>query len=117
IEAQADAKPGDADKQFSPYSFGAQFAEVRVDADLGHIRVSRMVGAFGVGKILNAKTARSQFIGGMVWGISFALYEHTVYDEQLGRVVNNNLAEYLVPTNADVGPIDVLWVDESDEHV
>jgi xanthine dehydrogenase YagR molybdenum-binding subunit len=107
IEAQASTKAGDEVKQYSMFSFGAQFAEVRVDADLGQIKVSRMVGAFAAGKILNAKTARSQFIGGMIWGISFALYEHTAYDERLGRIVNNNLAEYHVPVNADVGTIDV----------
>ena len=71
-------------RNFRMYSFGAQFAEVRVDADLGQIQVSRMAGAFGAGKILNAKTARSQFMGGMVWGISLALHEHTAYDQRLG---------------------------------
>jgi xanthine dehydrogenase YagR molybdenum-binding subunit len=116
IEAQSSTKANDA-KRYSSYSFGAQFAEVRVDADLGQIRVSRMVGAFAAGTILNAKTARSQFMGGMIWGISLALHEKTVYDERLGRIVNNNLAEYHVPSNADVGSIDVLWVDESDQQV
>jgi len=110
-EANADAK------KFSSYSFGAQFAEVHVDADLGQIFVARMTGVFGAGKILNAKTARSQFIGGMVWGISLALHEKTTYDTRLGRIVNNNLAEYHVPTNADVGDIDVAWVEEEDLHV
>jgi xanthine dehydrogenase YagR molybdenum-binding subunit len=99
------------------YSFGAQFAEVRVDADLGQIFVSRMVGAFDAGKILNAKTGRSQFMGGMIWGVSMALYEMDAYDERLARIVNNNLAEYHVPTNADVGSIDVLWVEDSDPEV
>ena len=99
------------------YSFGAQFGEVRVDADLGEVRVSRMTGVFGAGKILNALTARSQFMGGMVWGVSFALLEHTTYDQRLGRIVNNNLAEYHVPTNADIGEIDVSWVEEDDQHV
>jgi xanthine dehydrogenase YagR molybdenum-binding subunit len=117
VEAQASTKPNEDAKKFSCYSFGAQFAEVRIDADLGQIRVSRMVGAFGAGTILNAKTARSQFMGGMIWGISLALYEKTVYDERLARVVNNNFAEYHIPTNADVGSIDVLWVDEDDRHV
>lgn len=110
-EANADAK------KFSSYSFGAQFAEVHVDADLGQIFIARMTGVFGAGKILNAKTARSQFIGGMVWGISLALHEKTTYDTRLGRIVNNNLAEYHVPTNADVGDIDVAWVEEEDLHV
>jgi xanthine dehydrogenase YagR molybdenum-binding subunit len=116
IEAQSSTKANDA-QHYSSYSFGAQFAEVRVDADLGQIHVSRMVGAFGAGTILNAKTARSQFMGGMIWGISLALHEKTVYDERLGRIVNNNLAEYHVPSNADVGAIDVLWVDEHDAQV
>jgi xanthine dehydrogenase YagR molybdenum-binding subunit len=116
VEAEARAEAAEK-SDFSKYSFGAQFAEVRVDADLGQIRLSRMVGAFGAGKILNAKTARSQFIGGMVWGVSFALYEDSVHDQRLGRIVNNNLAEYHVPTNADIGPIDIVWVDSSDEHV
>jgi xanthine dehydrogenase YagR molybdenum-binding subunit len=107
---------GDA-KKFSSYSFGAQFAEVHVDRELGTIHVARMTGVFAAGKILNAKTARSQFIGGMVWGVSMALHEMNAYDPRLGRIVNNNLAEYHVPTNADVGNIDVSWVDEDDEYV
>jgi len=117
LEAQASTKPGEEQKKYSSYSFGAQFAEVRVDADLGQIHVSRMVGAFAAGRILNGKTARSQFMGGIVWGISLALHEKTVYDERLGRIVNNNLAEYHVPSNADIGQIDVLWVDEDDQEV
>ncbi len=117
ITAQSDAKPGEEHKRYSMYSFGAQFAEVRVDADLGQVKVSRMVGVFDAGRILNAKTARSQFMGGIVWGISMALYEQSVYDERLGRIVNNNLAEYHVPTNLDVGSIEALWVDEVDDHV
>ncbi len=117
VEAQADAKPGSEKERYAMYAFGAQFAEVHVDADLGSIRVARMVGCFGAGKILNAKTARSQFMGGMVWGISMALHEQAATDYRLGRWVNNNLAEYHVPTNLDVGQIDVLWVDEKDEHI
>ncbi len=117
VEGYADTKPGSEAKEYSGYSFGAQFAEVRIDADLGQMRVSRTVGDFGAGRILNAKLARSQFMGGMIWGIGFALHEHSVYDERLGRIVNNNLAEYHVPTNADVGSIEALWVDEEDDHV
>ena len=117
IEAQASAKPGAEKERYSMYAFGAQFAEVHVDADLGHLKVARMVGCFGAGRILNAKTARSQFMGGMVWGISMALYEGAATDYRLGRWVNNNLAEYHVPVNADVGEIDVLWVDEKDDHI
>jgi xanthine dehydrogenase YagR molybdenum-binding subunit len=117
IEAQASAKPDEDARKFSPYSFGAQFAEVHVDADLGQIHVARMTGVFATGKILNAMTARSQFMGGMVWGIGLALHETTTYDPRLVRVVNNNLAEYHVPTNADIGDLDVAWVEEDDRHV
>jgi xanthine dehydrogenase YagR molybdenum-binding subunit len=117
IEAQASTQKNEEVKSFSMFSFGAQFAEVHVDADLGQVHVARMTGVFAAGKILNAKTARSQFMGGMVWGISFALLEQNAYDERLGRIVNNNLAEYHVPVNADVGAIDVSWIEEDDQHV
>ncbi|MDQ2711086.1 MAG: xanthine dehydrogenase family protein molybdopterin-binding subunit [Acidobacteriota bacterium] len=117
IEAQANAKPGPEKERYSMYAFGAQFAEVRVDADLGMIKVSRMVGCFGAGRILNAKTARSQLMGGMVWGVSMALHEQAEMDKRLGRWVNNNLAEYHIPVSADIGQIDALWVDEKDDHV
>lgn len=117
IEAEANSKPGPEKDQYSMYAFGAQFAEIRIDSDLGQMRVSRMVGCFAAGKILNAKTARSQFMGGMVWGIGMALLEHAVMDQRLGRWVNNNLAEYHVPVNADVPKIEAFWVDEKDEHI
>ncbi len=117
VQAEAGSKPGDEKDRYSMYCFGANFAEVRVDAALGQVRVSRLLGVYGAGRILNAKTARSQFIGGMVWGMGLALYEHTIYDERLGRIVNNNLAEYHVPVNADVPKIEALWVNEVDEHV
>jgi xanthine dehydrogenase YagR molybdenum-binding subunit len=117
VEAEASTQQNEDTKNFSMFSFGAQFAEVHVDADLGQVYVARMTGVFGAGKILNAKTARSQFIGGMIWGISLALYEGDAYDPRLVRIVNNNLAEYHVPTNADVGTIDVAWVEDPDLHV
>jgi xanthine dehydrogenase YagR molybdenum-binding subunit len=117
IEVKVSTEAAPEPKKASSYSFGAQFAEVHVDADLGQIYVARMTGVFGAGKILNAKTARSQFIGGMIWGISLALHEKTTYDQRLGRIVNNNLAEYHVPTNADLGEIDVAWIEEEDLEV
>jgi xanthine dehydrogenase YagR molybdenum-binding subunit len=117
VQAQAEAKPGDEKTKYSMYAFGAQFAEVHVDADFGQVRVARMLGCFGAGRILNPKTARSQLIGGMVWGISLALYEQAATDVHLGRWVNNNLAEYHVPTNLDVGDVDAFWVDEKDDHI
>jgi xanthine dehydrogenase YagR molybdenum-binding subunit len=116
LESRAESKPGDEEKEFGMYAFGAQFVEVRVDADLGVVRVSRMVGAFDTGRVHNAKTARSQMAGGMIWGLGMALHEDTRYDPTLGRVVNNNLAEYHVPVNADVPDIDVTFVDEVDPH-
>ncbi len=117
IEGKADAKPGPEKERYSMYAHGAQFAEVHVDADLGQIKVARLIGCFAAGKILNAKTARSQLLGGMVWGVGMALLEHGALDQRLGRWVNNNLAEYHVAVNADIGTIDALWVEERDEHV
>jgi xanthine dehydrogenase YagR molybdenum-binding subunit len=107
----------EADKPHASRSFGAQFAEVHVDPQLGRVRVARMVSAFAAGRILNAKTARSQYLGGIVWGIGMALMEQTVYDARLGRVMNADLAEYHVPVNLDVPDIDVIFVDERDEQV
>jgi len=75
-----------------------------------------MVGVFDIGRALNAKTARSQLFGGMVWGIGLALHEATLMDERLGRVVNNNLAEYHVPVNADIPMLDVSWIDQVDDR-
>ncbi|MGI2905615.1 xanthine dehydrogenase family protein molybdopterin-binding subunit [Tolypothrix sp. VBCCA 56010] len=117
IEARADAKPGEEKEKYSMHSFGSQFAEVRVNPDSGEVRVTRWVGAFGVGRLLNAKTAHSQLVGGIVYGIGMALMEHTVIDPNRGRVVNHDLAEYHVPVNADVPAIEVLFVDERDPHV
>ncbi|HEY0526756.1 MAG TPA: xanthine dehydrogenase family protein molybdopterin-binding subunit [Stellaceae bacterium] len=117
IEATAESKPGDETKQFSMYVFGAIFAEVRIDPDLCEIRVPRLVGAYASGRIINPKTARSQCIGGMVQGIGMALLEGAEWDERFGRVMNGNLAEYLVPVNADVPSLDVTFVDEHDPHV
>jgi len=118
VEASADSKPGDAGKRFSMHSFGALFVEVAVDPDLAQLRVRRMVGAYGVGRIINTKTSRSQCIGGMIGGIGMALMEHSVVDARNGRVINANFAEYLVPVHADAPPVmDVIFVDEDDPHV
>jgi len=114
IEVQSSAKPGDEKQHYAFHSFGAVFAEVHVDADLGTIRVARIVGAYDVGTRLNAKTARSQLLGGMVWGVSTALEEQALLDTRYGRVVNNNLAEYHVPVNADIDEMDVLFVGDPD---
>ncbi len=110
IEASGEAKSGEEQKRYSMHAFGAQFAEVRVDADLGEIRVSRYVGAFDGGRIINAKTARSQLIGGIVFGIGMALLEETHVDGETGRVVNANVSEYLMPVNADIPDIQAIIV-------
>jgi xanthine dehydrogenase YagR molybdenum-binding subunit len=95
----------------------AIFAEVKVDEELGVIRVTRVVSAVAAGRILNTKTARSQIMGGVVWGIGMALHEETLLDHAFGRVMNANIAEYHVPVNADVHDIDVIFVDEPDALV
>ena len=111
------AQPGDEKKHYSMHSFGAVFAEVHVDPDLGEVHVHRVVASYGVGRLLNRKTGRSQLMGGIVWGIGMALMEQTEYDLRNGRPVNANLAEYHVPVNADVRQIDVIVVDEDDPHI
>ncbi|MBO9647746.1 MAG: xanthine dehydrogenase family protein molybdopterin-binding subunit [Variovorax sp.] len=117
LEARAQTAPGDEKKRFSMHAFGAVFAEVRVDDALGIIRVPRIVGVYGVGNRLNARTAHSQLMGGIVWGVGMALFEETWRDERNGRYVNASLAEYHVPVNADIGDIDVQFVPEDDPHV
>ncbi|MFL5312165.1 MAG: xanthine dehydrogenase family protein molybdopterin-binding subunit [Myxococcales bacterium] len=117
VEARSKAAPGEERKKYTNLAFGAQFAEVLVDPDLGSVRVSRMVGVFAPGRVLNARTARSQLMGGMVWGIGMALLEHSVYDEKLGRIMSRDLADYHVPSNADVGVVEPYFVEEQDEHV
>jgi len=118
VEAEGHVAPEPSRSQFSLHSFGAQFAEVHVDPDLGEVRVTRLVGAFAAGRILNTMLARSQFIGGMVWGIGMALHEHAVYDAKLGRIMSRDLADYHLPTHADVVHIDPIFLPhEPDEHV
>lgn len=117
VEASADAAPGAEKQQYSMHAFGAVFVEVHVDEQLGEIRVPRVVGVYGVGKLVNQKTGHSQLMGGIVWGLGMALFEETVYDKRDGRAVNGNLAEYHVPVNADIGSIEVHVVDEDDPHV
>jgi xanthine dehydrogenase YagR molybdenum-binding subunit len=99
------------------HAFGAQFAEVRVDLDTGEVRVPRLVGVFAVGRIVNAKLGRSQLLGGMTMGLSMALHEASVLDPRFGHYVNHDFAEYHIATNADVGAVDVTWIDEDDPHV
>jgi len=115
LAAIGKAAPGDTYKQFSQQSYGAHFVEVGVDEDSGEVRVRRMLGVFGAGRILNAKTARSQLIGGMIWGVSAALHETAELDTRYGGFVNNDLAGYHVPVHADIPDIDAIMVEEFDD--
>ena len=105
------------DDEHAAYAFGAQFAEARVHVDTGEIRVPRLLGVFAAGRIINPRMVRSQYYGGMIWGISFALHEQAVVDARSGRVMNAGLAEYHVPVNADVPSIEAILVEEHDPHV
>jgi xanthine dehydrogenase YagR molybdenum-binding subunit len=114
IEATETSRPGKEEETHSAHSFGAHFIEVSVDPDLGEVRIRRCVGAFAGGRIINAKTAHSQYIGGIVYGLGMALTEETEIDPNNGRVANANIAEYLVPVHADVPDITVLQIPEKD---
>jgi xanthine dehydrogenase YagR molybdenum-binding subunit len=118
IDEEAMAGP-DTPKQskYTMCTHSAVFAEVKVDEDLGTVKVTRVVSAVAGGRILNPKTARSQILGAVVWGIGMALEEESAMDQQLGRFMNHNLAEYHVPVNADVQDIEVLFVEEEDPIV
>src|SRR5262249_9611514 len=105
------------DSKHARNTHSAIFAEVKVDEELGVIRVTRVVNAVAAGRIINSKTAASQIMGGVVWGIGMALHEETLLDHRFGRVMNANIAEYHVPVNADVHDIKVIFVDEPDELV
>jgi xanthine dehydrogenase YagR molybdenum-binding subunit len=105
------------DSSHAHNTHSAIFAEVKVDEELGVIRVTRIVNAVAAGRILNPKTARSQILGGVVWGIGMALHEETLTDHAFGRIMNANIAEYHVPANADVYEIKTIFVDEPDETI
>jgi xanthine dehydrogenase YagR molybdenum-binding subunit len=102
-------------KKFSAYTHSAIFVEVRVDEELGQVRVTRVVNAVAAGRILNPKTARSQVLGGVVMGIGMALHEEGMVDHRTGRIMNHNIAEYHVPAHADIHDIDVIFVEEDDD--
>ncbi len=102
---------------FAMHAHGAVFAEVRVDPDFGQIRCTRLVGAFAAGRVINPRLVRSQYYGGMVWGVSFALHEQAITDRRSGRIMNANLADYHVPVNADVPSMEAIIVEEHDPHV
>jgi len=118
IEGRATSqRSADVAERYSMHAFGAVFVEVAVDPDLGIIRVRRALGAYGAGRIVNPRLAKSQCIGGLIGGIGMALMEQTVLDPRDGRPVNAHMADYLVPVNLDVGQVDALFVEEEDPHV
>jgi xanthine dehydrogenase YagR molybdenum-binding subunit len=108
---------GSSRKDVTAYAFGAHLVEVRVHRRTREIRVPRVVSAFAAGTIVNTTTAHSQFMGGVIWGVSSALFEATELDQRSARYINKNLADYLIPVNADVPVIDIIMVAEQDEHV
>jgi xanthine dehydrogenase YagR molybdenum-binding subunit len=116
IEKQGTAAPNENSK-FAHYTHSAIFAEVKIDEQLGVVRVTRVVNAVAAGRILNPKLAASQILGGVVGGIGMALHEETLTDNRFGRFMTHNLADYHVPVNADVHAIDVIFVDEKDDEI
>lgn len=115
-EASAETPKPPDDVTFAQHSFGAQFAEVRVNRETGEVRVSRMLGVFSVGRIINPRLARSQLIGGMTMGLSMALHEESVMDERLGHIINHDFAGYHIATNADAANFDAVWLEEVDDR-
>ncbi|MYV66605.1 molybdopterin-dependent oxidoreductase, partial [Streptomyces sp. SID2131] len=115
-EADTEEETG-GDSPYARHAFGAHFAEVRVDTVTGEVRVSRLLGVYAAGRILNSRTARSQFIGGMTMGLGMALTEHSTMDAAFGDYTERDLASYHVPACADVPAIQAHWVDEHDPHL
>ena len=115
IEASGEIVPGAMAKQFSQQAYGAHFAEVGVNMDTGEIRVRRLLGVFAAGRILNEKTAKSQIMGAMIWGVGSTLHEDAVIDKRDGHFVNHDLAEYHVPSHADIPNIEVHFLTEVDD--
>lgn len=117
LAAEVTTKPSSDSKKYGMYTHSAVFVEVKVDKDLGTVRVSRVVTAVAGGRIINPKTAESQVIGGIVWGIGMALEEESLMDHNYGRFINHDLAEYHVPVNADLAELEVIFVPEADDKV
>ncbi|MDB5447592.1 MAG: xanthine dehydrogenase family protein molybdopterin-binding subunit [Phenylobacterium sp.] len=115
LEAEGQVTPGKEMEDYAQCAYGACFAEMAVDIDTGEPRLRRMLGVFTAGRILNARTARSQAIGGLIWGLGSALHEETYVDERLGRYMNNDLAGYHVPAHADVVNVEAIFLPELDD--
>jgi xanthine dehydrogenase YagR molybdenum-binding subunit len=117
ITVTHESRPSPERQKYATLAHGAQFVEVKVDPDLGTVRVSRVIEVTACGKIINPKASHSQEIGGVVWGIGMALTEATEVDHRYGRIMNPNLQHYHVPVNADVHAIETLFVEEDDKIV
>jgi len=117
LEVEVSVEPGEVRDGYATGTHSAVFVEVKVDEDTGMIKISRVVSAIAAGRVVNPKTAGNQIAGGVVWGVSQALHEETQMDHNLGRFMNHSLAEYHIPVQADIGDIDVLFVEEHDEIV
>jgi len=115
ITAEGEIKPGEMEKRYQQMAYGAFFAEVAVDTESGEVRVRRMLGVFASGRILNEKTARSQLLGGMIWGVGTALHEEAALDARHGFFANHDLAEYHVPVHADIPAIEAVILPEVDD--
>jgi xanthine dehydrogenase YagR molybdenum-binding subunit len=118
LEAEGEIGGMETEPNYKTYSlntYGAHFAEVGVDADTAEIRLRRMLGVFAAGRFLNPKTARSQLIGGMTFGVSYALFEQTILDTRSGAFVNRDFAGYLVPVHADIANLDAVLLDGFDD--
>jgi xanthine dehydrogenase YagR molybdenum-binding subunit len=115
-QAEGSVRSDELSKDYSHAAFGAHFVEAAVHRDTGEVRVRRMLGVFAAGRILNPKTARSQMIGGMTWGLGSALMEENHVDLRYGSFINQDLASYHVAVNADVGKMDVVFLHEEDPN-
>jgi len=117
LDARVTSSPAAGPPTHSIHSFGAHFVELSVDPDVFEIRVRRMVSAYGVGRVVNPRTAHSQAVGGMIGGVGMALLEHTDRDLRLGRHMNANLSEYLIAVHADIPVLEPFYLEEVDPHI
>ena len=115
LTVEGEIRPAQDAQKWSTQTYGGHFVEVGVDPVTGEVRVRRMLGVFAAGRILNVKTARSQLTGGMIWGVGSALGEGNAVDPRYGSLINQDLAQYLVPVQADIGDLDAIMLDEVDD--
>jgi len=115
VTADGEIRPAEDARNWSQHTYGAHFCEVGVDTVTGETRMRRMLGVFAAGRIINWKTARSQLTGGMIWGVASALTEGNAVDPRYGSLINQDLASYLVPVQADIGELDAIMLDEADD--